>query len=1440
MNKIFKVIWNQATQSFVVVSELTKLRSKQTSSTRQRIKPNKLFLSMGMAGALLISESALAVTATTAPYLATDQWGRIALGTNSNALGSNSPLAIGSNSNSNGESAISIGRNSSSTGTKSIALGRDSYASSDETTAIGSNSYVNGIGSVALGTKANTTTSRFSMAMGASAETTADNSIAIGARSKTEDVFSTTIGVGAHAIAKKTVVIGGNAQGIRIRGENDDAVKNPHLVVIGSDALVRNVEKEQSRGSTVIGGNALAGFLTNSTATIGNITNTANGTQQTEDYLVLANTDYDTATGDLTTPRLMYRAGILDANGNKIVGTDVKGNIISFRSNEATAIGFDSRAIGDQSIAIGAQVIAGHASVAIGGNDMISVLTKDNLATYNNIVGTELASNTLTPVGSSKEFYETTYAKDGSVAIGQKSHANDLFSTAIGTASFVQAGANLGTAIGAGARVGNQTNQAGTTLGSNSIKSTKGGVAIAAGAVAEGDYTTAVGTGANALENNATAVGYKAFANQTGSLAFGANARSQADDAVAIGTNANVTGISSIAFGTNTNVTGTHSVALGSNITSLSTNGSVVLGDSSTEILTDANGNLIKNLTLNGEAVGGASHAVGTVKTATVRTIGDSTFTYSGFAGQPKDAGKYVSIGAVGAERQLKNVAAGNIDEKSTDAINGSQLYAVAVKAASPLIFTANKNLDTANTTRQYEAGNGLERELGETLSIAGAKDSVATSRNEDAAVSGNYSAKNIQTIVDNNGVQIQMAENPEFDTVKVGSKTDAEGNSVPVVELSTDKGVPTTSEDKEGNKTTTNAPTALSVKDSEGNNSQINGIASALGTKEVGTSPNGGDGTPTSSDTLVDLTPPTDPKDAAKWESSAVTVGDIAKMGWIVQAEGNNYTDTVKNANKVNFKGEGAVTVTGKTDDDGVRNITVKVDTDSIKNEITGTSKINDDGTANSTTDGDKNKVATVGDIVDTINKVSWKTNSTTATGGANLTKVNAGDAVNFEAGKNMQVTQKVETVNGKDTISYTYSTKDEVEFDKVTAKKGLTLGEGDNAVNMTPTNTTVADDNIAPAVNMNGATLTNITSNLPNTTSVENAPTNTAPITAQDAADLAKKSGSNAATLNDVLNAGWNLQENGNARDFVKPYDTVNFVNGTGTIANITSDGSVSNVTYHVAVDDKTTEITYTNKAGDTLYKQTDGSYNTKADGSGTMVNAGDVTGSRVSAKTSPITVNNATGQVNTPANPTALATAGDVATAINHSGWNATVDKTGNGESVDKGGDKRVNPGDTVKFTAGDNMHITKEGLNYTIATKKDVQFNSVKAGPVTINNNGIDAGNTKITNVAKGTAPNDAVNVSQLKEATGDINNKIERNTKDLRAGLAGARAAAGLPQVYLPGKSMVAVSAGAYQDQSAIAVGYSRASDNGKLILKLQGDTNSRGEVGGSVGVGYQW
>ncbi|HDR0613162.1 YadA-like family protein [Pasteurella multocida] len=197
-------------------------------------------------------------------------------------------------------------------------------------------------------------------------------------------------------------------------------------------------------------------------------------------------------------------------------------------------------------------------------------------------------------------------------------------------------------------------------------------------------------------------------------------------------------------------------------------------------------------------------------------------------------------------------------------------------------------------------------------------------------------------------------------------------------------------------------------------------------------------------------------------------------------------------------------------------------------------------------------------------------------------------------------------------------------------------------------------------------------------------------------------------------------------------------------------------------------------------------------------------------------------------------------------------------GNVAMTDIGGTGKNNINDAIKASRnevkqGKNMVVTPTvGANgqtvYEVATADKVAFDEVKVGGITM-----DGTTNKISGIAKGDISEnstDAVNGSQLYELqqkiakSGDnyniLNNRINKVDKDLRAGIAGANAAAGLPQAYIPGKSMVAVAAGTYKGQNAIALGMSRISDNGKVIIKLTGNTNSRGDFGASIGAGYQW
>ena len=198
--------------------------------------------------------------------------------------------------------------------------------------------------------------------------------------------------------------------------------------------------------------------------------------------------------------------------------------------------------------------------------------------------------------------------------------------------------------------------------------------------------------------------------------------------------------------------------------------------------------------------------------------------------------------------------------------------------------------------------------------------------------------------------------------------------------------------------------------------------------------------------------------------------------------------------------------------------------------------------------------------------------------------------------------------------------------------------------------------------------------------------------------------------------------------------------------------------------------------------------------------------------------------------------------------------------------KGADSNTN---WSEFDGGDNVmtNIDKSG-NVRVGIKKNLKVESVTANKftagdtvidsngVTIKNgpsmtkNGIDAGNKQITNVAPGRIAadsTDAVNGSQLHEVKADMNNKINKLNgqvnklgKRVNAGTASALAASQLPQAYIPGKSMVSVAAGNYQGQNAVALGMSRISDNGKIIIRLAGTSDTQGKVGVAVGAGYHW
>ena len=144
-------------------------------------------------------------------------------------------------------------------------------------------------------------------------------------------------------------------------------------------------------------------------------------------------------------------------------------------------------------------------------------------------------------------------------------------------------------------------------------------------------------------------------------------------------------------------------------------------------------------------------------------------------------------------------------------------------------------------------------------------------------------------------------------------------------------------------------------------------------------------------------------------------------------------------------------------------------------------------------------------------------------------------------------------------------------------------------------------------------------------------------------------------------------------------------------------------------------------------------------------------------------------------------------------------------------------------------GGQLHETAQSVADVIGGGATVKDGKVVAGQNGIGNTGQNTVHGAIAAINQNTANN-------FNQIRGDLR-KMDR---DLRGGIAGALATAGLPQAFRPGKSMVAAAASTYRGQSGLAIGVSRISDNGKVILKVTGNTNSRGDFGGTIGAGYQW
>lgn len=584
-------------------------------------------------------------------------------------------------------------------------------------------------------------------------------------------------------------------------------------------------------------------------------------------------------------------------------------------------------------------------------------------------------------------------------------------------------------------------------------------------------------------------------------------------------------------------------------------------------------------------------------------------------------------------------------------------------------------------------------------------------------------------------------------------------------------------------------------------------------------------------------------------------------------------------------------------------------------------------------------NTAATVGDL----RKLGWVVSTKNGKENEKSQQVKQADEVLFEGKDGVTVTSKSE--NGKHTVTFTLEKDLDVKTAKVSDK--LSIGSGNKQINVT---STVDGLNFAKETAVNGDTniqLRGIGSTLTDTiTGTTKSATNGVDV----------KNHNLAASVKDVLSAGWNLQGNGVAVDFVNAYDTVNFTddgettkvtvtqkeNGKGAEVKIGAKTSVikekdgklftgkdnkeKNQVDSTTTTDNTDEgnglvtakavIDAVNKAGwrvkttsaaagqaDKFETVTSGTNVTFADGKGTTAevakagdgsitveynaNVGDGlkiddTSKKIVADTIALTVTGGkVAEITKEEDKKKLVDASGLADALNKLSWTATAGKEGTGEESGQS-DQEVKAGDKVTFKAGNNLKVKQDGANFTYSLQDSLTgLTSITLGGATNGRNdtktvinkdgltitpakgangaaatdadkikvasdGISAGNKAVKNVAAGeisATSTDAINGSQLYAVAKGVTNlagQVNKVGKRADAGTASALAASQLPQASMSGKSMVSIAGSSYQGQSGLAIGVSRISDNGKVIIRLSGTTNSQGKTGVAAGVGYQW
>ena len=641
----------------------------------------------------------------------------IAMGDSTVASGQNA-LAFGKSNKAEGKDAIAIGTNNNAWKVDSIAFGHSANADGEQAVAIGLNSHARQANAVALGQGANADDTN-ALAIGTSSIAAQAAAIAIGNNARALKYSSIVIGEGAHSNNSRSVVIGYNASAINPAdsasnqdtnqtvaigafanawGDQSTAIgnnvtaKGNSSIVIGSDDWDTVAEKQVEDGSGKTVKEIYREYTGDEMATGKN-----SYIQPTSGEAAVAIGTKSQATGELSTAfgtgtsatglaSAAFGMGARATKGNAVAigaGSTTETDATGVRDANVNGVQYGNFAGGSRIIA-GDQVSFGSAGyerqlkhIAPGAISETSTdaINGSQLYSVANVLATKIAD-------ASVKYYSVNPTEQDNTE-GNRANDGATGTNAMAAGVAAVAAGDFSVAAGSNARAnGHET----VAIGHNTLASGVSAVAVGQRANASGSEAVALGIDSNASGKFAIAIGNKATVSDSklNGIAIGSGAVAAENYAMSMGLDTKALGNSSIAFGNTAQATDSEALAIGHSAGALGAN-TVAFGVSATSNAAGAAtvGAYTKAEAVNSTALGYASQAVnendvalGAGSVTEAPHAGEYTLSNS-YTAAGKDSYGVVSVGkTVGTKRQIQNVAAGVLSADSTDAVNGSQLYA--------------------------------------------------------------------------------------------------------------------------------------------------------------------------------------------------------------------------------------------------------------------------------------------------------------------------------------------------------------------------------------------------------------------------------------------------------------------------------------------------------------------------------------------------------------------------------------------------------------------------------------------------------------------------------------------------------------------------------------------------------------------------------------------